>query len=179
MRVYLTGLELEKDDPNRMRVPLRDSFQARSVETVYLRSNWLEGRDRFLVDLVYRRGVPISQLAHLMQIRPNSLRRRLRTLVKRLHNPEYLFCLANREKFSAREREILRRHFVQGLTILQTARRCECSRHMVYRTLEKVKERITLCRRLTKPSLRKAEQQGPPGSVIRLESARRPLREAQ
>lgn len=132
--------------------PVREELAARTIDLVYRRSNWLEGKDRVLVELVFGRGVPLCQIAHLMEISRSSVRRKIRSLVRRLESREYLFCLRNQEKFSATEREILRRHFVQGFTIMETARQCKCSRHKVYKTLEKVKRLMEMRVRLCKPT---------------------------
>ena len=138
--------ESEAGGPSRLRQA------AWEVDRIRMRADWLEGRDRVLIELVFGQGVPTARLAGMMGVGPRAARRKLRQLVRRLHNPDYLFCLQHRQKFTLSERDLLRRHLVQGMTILQTASLCGCSKHQVEKTIRKLRELQARWQQLTCPA---------------------------
>lgn len=153
MRTILKeNMDLFCDGSEELVVTSRSSLASHLVEKIYLRTSWLEGKDRILMELVFGRGVPMTQIASLMGIQCSSLRRRVRRLTNRLTSREYAFCQASPEKFNWVEREIVRRHFVQGLTLIETARRCGCTRYKAEMTVQKLKRLFEMRRRLMRPA---------------------------
>ena len=115
---------------------------ARMAERIRQRAGWLEGQERTLIELVYSRGVPLKQLAELMETRPESLRRKIIRLVKRLNHPAYQCVLENQKNFTRIQRKMLKQHYVQGKTISQIADQCGCSRYQVETAIDRLRQFI-------------------------------------
>lgn len=136
------------------------TLSAAVAERIAMRSDWLEGSNRILIELVFSRGVPLSQLADLMGISRTTARRRVRRLVERLQSPEYLFCLRHRQQFTPLERELIRRHFVQALSLKAAAARCRCSVYAAEKIVGKLRRLQQRWNQLAKPASRDIERPG-------------------
>lgn len=87
------------------------------------RLDWLEGRDRILLEMVYDRGFSYRTVARITRMRPSSVSRRIRILANRLLSREYQICLLHRNDLSCLQMSIAREHFVLGMGRRAIARR--------------------------------------------------------
>jgi hypothetical protein len=66
---------------------------AAQIDDLLLAARHLPLRDRALIDGVYRQGMSVVQIARASGMRPHSLRRRLRNLVRRLRSPLFRYVM--------------------------------------------------------------------------------------
>jgi hypothetical protein len=100
------------------------------------RLDWLQGRDRILVEMVYDRGFSYRTVAELTGMRPSSICRRARTLIRRLLSREYQICLLRRNQLSFLQLCIARERFVLGMSRSDIALRHRISLYSVDQHLQ-------------------------------------------
>lgn len=110
---------------------LRRKREGAMAERVGHRAAALPKRDRALLDAVYRDGRPVVELAAIMNLPAPVVRRRVRTLVRRVLSPEYGFVLANRDAWTPTRRKVADACVIEGLSIRTAAAKLRLSLHTV------------------------------------------------
>jgi predicted DNA-binding protein YlxM (UPF0122 family) len=101
----------------------RKTVERRDVtELLQTRVHLLTGRDKTLLATYLEDGKSFRQIARLTGVRPTTIARRIRRILKRLTDETYLSCLANRDHFSDLEMAIVTDHLVQGLSMVRISR---------------------------------------------------------
>ena len=100
----------------------------------------LAGRDRALATMYLEGGSSFAQIAQLTGLRRSSVARRIRRIMERLHDETYLTCVRQRSRFTEQELEIIRDHFVRGLSVRQIARERSLSYYRVQATTRNARQ---------------------------------------
>ena len=83
--------------------------------------------------------VSFSQIARLTGESAGNISRRIRKISRRLLEGEYVTCLEHRERFTERELEIAKEHFLRGVATKEVARRHGWSYYEVRETVRKIR----------------------------------------
>ena len=102
------------------------------------RLDWLQGRDRILAEMVYERGLSYRTVAELTGMRPSSISRRVRTIVRRLLSREYQRCLLRRSQLTFLQMSIARERFILGMSRAAISSRHQISLYSVDRHLRQL-----------------------------------------
>jgi DNA-directed RNA polymerase specialized sigma24 family protein len=97
--------------------------------------------DRQIVLAVYRDNLRACEVARLCGREVRYVNRRVRSLVQRMLSDRFAFVLRNRSKWSATKRNIATLHFLQGMTMRETASALGVSFYSVRR----VSQEINVC----------------------------------
>lgn len=124
-------------------------------EWLRLRGHLLTGADRALIAMYLEGGETIRRIATLASVTPSCVARRIRTITRRLADPTYPACLANRRHFSPRELRIIRDHFVRGLSIRRIRRHYNVSTHRVRAAIQKARDYTVTAPHMPAPAQRK------------------------
>lgn len=116
-------------------------------ELLRLRGALLTGRDRALIEMYLDSGETVRRIATLAAVTPSCVARRIRTITRRLADPTYSVCLANRQDFTTTELRIVKEYFVRGLSIQRISRRWHLSRHRVRKAIRKARACTTAAAR--------------------------------
>jgi hypothetical protein len=116
------------------------------MDIVRQRANFLDGRDRALMQLYLDAGTSIRQLARLIDTHEAKVARKINRLMKRLNDRRYIIFLRNRDRFGKAQMSIARDYFVRGLSIRQMAEQRGCT---FYRMQRQVKNICELVERLS------------------------------
>lgn len=90
--------------------------------------------ERELVYSVFQHGRPLRELAKLLRLSDESLRRRLRRLIARISTPEFAFVALRRGEWPASLRDVATAIVIEGKSLRATQRDLRISMHAV-RTL--------------------------------------------
>lgn len=82
----------------------------------------LTPEDRLLLDLYFREGRGLEELALLQQVRPRRMRHRLERLVTRLASPAFGFILSSAVRWPASRQRVAEACFLKGLSQRQAAK---------------------------------------------------------
>jgi DNA-directed RNA polymerase specialized sigma24 family protein len=114
-------------------IDLRRARRREAIDQIVESSRVLPDAERALVQAVYRDGRTAVELAALMRESPQRVRRRLKSIVKRLANPRLAFVVAASDAWPERRRRIARAVYIEGRSIRQIAREQEVSLYAVRR----------------------------------------------
>lgn len=103
------------------------------AEMVVSRSEWLLPADRALIRAVYEDDRPAAEAARLCGVRPDSIRRRMKTLIARMTTPAYALVATGRGSWPPKMRKVATACFLHGLTMRAAAEELEMSLHDVRR----------------------------------------------
>jgi transposase-like protein len=132
------------------------ALQARQMrEWLRLRGHLLTGADRALVAMYLEGGETIRRIATLASVTPSCVARRIRTITRRLADPTYPACLANRHGFNPLELRIIRDYFVRGLSIRRIRRHYNVSTHRVRAAIQKARDYTATAPHMPAPAQRK------------------------
>ena len=121
------------------------SFSRRSAaETVVQWAAYLPREERLLLEAVYGHGRAVAEVADLVGRHPRSLRRRTRTLVKRVRSPLFQFVATRREALPRDLQAMARLRVLEGRTLRDTARLTGSSLHRVRKGLREVEMRAEM-----------------------------------
>jgi len=117
---------------------LRRRWGREQAERLVDRASALPDPDRVLVELVFREGKSMSDIAALRGVPPSVLRRRVRRLVRRMASDEFLFVsrhVAPRHggpcAWSGTRRRVAEACVLRGLSLRQAATLLNLSLHTV------------------------------------------------
>jgi DNA-binding NarL/FixJ family response regulator len=114
------------------------------IELLRNRLNLLEGKDRVLMTMYLENGNSIRQIARLLGVCESSIARRVCRLRKRLLDGEYIYCLRNRDKFTAEEMIIAKDYFLRGLSVRKIAIKRQLSNYSVRTSIKRIKRIIKI-----------------------------------
>jgi len=100
----------------------------------------LAGVDRTLLTLYIGSGCNFYQLGRLTGMNRSSVSRRIRGILRRLSDQTYLACLESPSGFSDLEMDVLRDHFIRGLSLAKIARDAGLAYYRVRAIVEKARE---------------------------------------
>lgn len=125
---------LVRECDDRLRTRHVEDPKAAHAEWVCQLAEHLPGPERELVLSVFRQGRPVNELAELMRVPTESLRRRLRRVINRLTSPEYAFVAARRREWPPSLRAVATAVILEGKSLRAAERELRLSMHVV-RTL--------------------------------------------
>jgi predicted DNA-binding protein YlxM (UPF0122 family) len=109
------------------------------IELLRSRVSWLSGRDEVLMKMYLEKEVNFSRIARLTGESRVNVSRRIRKIARRLLEGEYVRCLEHRERFTERELEIAKEHFLWGVAAREVAKRHGLSYYEVRETVRKIR----------------------------------------
>ena len=119
---------------------VRQPEQAKQLELVRLRLDWLMPPDRVLLEMYLNQNVSTTQLAAATGLAPQTIRRRMKRLSKRLLADEYVRIQRKRDLFSPRQLAFAYDHFLLGLGYRRIAARRRTSCSVVRRILKQLRD---------------------------------------
>lgn len=112
-------------------VDLRRRFDRKQAEQIVAKAMFLAPSDRALVLAVFRDHVTVEALARAAGTSAPRMRRRLRSLVRRLLSWRFEWALRARHQWAPARRRVAEACYFQGLTQRQIARRFQISLYAV------------------------------------------------
>ncbi|MBX3363377.1 MAG: hypothetical protein KF866_01320 [Phycisphaeraceae bacterium] len=119
--------------PSSRRIDRRRCLQRDHAETLLRRAEYLPEHDRLILVAALHDGRSSAEIACLAQSHPSSIRRRLRTLLKRLGSPRFIFVMRQHEHWPPVRRRIAVACELHGLSSRQAAGALGISLHIVRR----------------------------------------------
>lgn len=123
-----------------VRLDLRRRPDTRLHDTLLERAPWLAPGDRTLIELVFREGRTLREIASLLDQPPPAIRRRLRRIATRLLDPLTAYVAAHADTWPPTRRRIAVACVLQGLSMREAAQRLGLSLHTVRRHMAAVRE---------------------------------------
>lgn len=112
------------------------------LELLEGRLGLLRGKDKVLMTMYIVNGNSFRQIARLRGVSETSVARKIRRMVRRLTEGEFLLCVRNRDKLSRRQMAIARDYFLTGLSMNQIAKKRNMSLYTVRKALFNIRTRI-------------------------------------
>ena len=122
----------------------RTGVTRQAMEVLLMRAQLLGCDDRALITAFLVGEVSLYQLGRLSGSSTSTIARRVRRIIRRLADETYSLCRKNRRRFNEQELEIIRDHFVRGLSMRRIS---EDRRLCYYRVCVTVKK----ARRVARP----------------------------
>lgn len=101
------------------------------VECLLDRACRLGDRDRLLVQQVLRHGISMADIARLADLKPQQVRRRLRTLLQRMRSPLFIFLDSHAQGLPRDTRLVAQRIVFGGQSLRAAAADLNLSLHQV------------------------------------------------
>ena len=111
---------------------------AKVHDLLRLRVDWLESREKVLLDMYLNQNATPAQLAELCGVTVEAARRRLQRLSARLLGPDYCRIRRSRNHFSREQLEAAYDHFILGLGYRRVAQRRGMTPAVTRRILEEL-----------------------------------------
>ena len=109
----------------------RRTDRRRQAERLVQRARWLRSDERAVVEAVYGEGRTCADLARLMDLPADAVRRRVRRATKRAASGLFVFVATRRESWPATRRRVATRCVLEGATLRQAAAELKLSLHAV------------------------------------------------
>jgi len=106
----------------------------------------LTGKDKLLMTMYLEYGNSFRQISRLTGTCDTIVARRIRRLMKRLINGQYINCLRNRSHFTKAEMAIAKDYFLTGLSMKKIATKQHLTYYRVRETLKKIQRVISTIR---------------------------------
>jgi DNA-directed RNA polymerase specialized sigma24 family protein len=123
----------------------------RNEELLMARAELLLPADRDLVEAVFVHGQSAVSLARLLGVKPRAVRRRVHLLAKRMASRRFMDAARALPYLDEGDAAIAKMAFCQHVSQREIARQAGLTRHEVRRTLDRLTERISMIRRLSRP----------------------------
>ncbi len=104
----------------------------------------LVGKDRVIMTMYLENGASLRQMARLAGVSDAHISRKIKKLIRRLIDGDYIKCLRNRDLFSKNELELAREHLLLGLSIRHISDKREVSYYQIRQTLLKIQRLIDM-----------------------------------
>jgi hypothetical protein len=91
-----------------------EEFEGR-IDLLRSRAGLLEGTDKTLMEIYLDNSGTFRQMSRIAGVNEANVARKIHKLIKRLLDGQYITCLRNRRNLTARQVEIARDYFVDGL----------------------------------------------------------------
>jgi len=138
---------MKKMHSNLSQITLKAKKEYRTrIDLLRSRVNLLTGKDRLLMTMYLEYGNSFRQIARLAGVNDTIIARRIRKLIKRLIDGEYITCLRNRNKFTKTEMAIAKDYFLMGLSMKKIAAKQRLTYYRVRETLKKIQRVISAIR---------------------------------
>lgn len=112
--------------------------QRADVDRLVRLADHLPPGERAIILGVYEAGLGATQLGHLMDANPRTIRRRLRGIERRVRDPIFAFVLAHRSQWTAERRRVAESRWLHGRSIRDITRATGVSLHRVRRHVDAV-----------------------------------------
>ncbi len=112
---------------------LRRRLSPGMAERIVIRLEFLPDQERELLRSVFVDHRPMRELAPLVGSSERSLRRRIKRAVSRLLGARFSFVLEHRGAWTPTRRRIATLHYIDGMSVRQTAAKAGLSFHAVRR----------------------------------------------
>ncbi|MEX2544606.1 MAG: hypothetical protein WD316_05705 [Phycisphaeraceae bacterium] len=103
----------------------------RAAERLLTLAEHLPAQDRLLLEQVYRNGLSVAEVAHLMGARPRRLQRRVAQLLRRLRDPLFRFVVGRSDLLPRDVQPTARLVVIEGRSLRDAARARGRSLHAV------------------------------------------------
>lgn len=110
------------------------------AEILKQQADLLTGVDRTLLVMYIQAGCSFYQLGRVTGMNRSSVGRRIRRIIRRLSDRTYLSCMESRDRFSDREMDVLRDHFIRGLSLARISRDSGLRYYRVRAIVEKARD---------------------------------------
>lgn len=117
---------------------LRRSVPADLARTVADRAHWCMPEERALIEAMYRQGMTAQQIAKLRDEPATAIRRRIRTVVRRVLSPRFVFVLRHRDQWPPMRKRVATACILQGRTLREAAAHLHLSLHAVRRQMDAI-----------------------------------------
>jgi len=114
------------------------------MEALGGRLNLLSGADKVLMTMYVQNGNSFRQIACIRGVSETSIARRIRTIVQRLTNSEYIRCVRNSDKLTVDQMGIAKDFFLMGQPMSKIARTRGTSVYVIRRALLDIRDLLTL-----------------------------------
>ena len=109
------------------------------IERLRHRSQWLNSKDKALVQMIFEKGSTFDQIARLTDENPSTINRRFHRLIQKLIAHELTALLASRHDVDGTDIRIVRDYFIQGLPQHAVAHKLNVSLYRVRHILSLVR----------------------------------------
>ncbi len=143
-RVDLRAVQ-EKREPRSAEVgPLATKREAAEqwrtqVDLLDRRAHLLDRQDRALLQMHLEAGLSFHEMARWTGLSPSTVCRRIHRMIHRLADPTYVICMGNARHFRPQELEMIRDHFVRGLSLACVRRRHRLGHRRLRRIIAKAR----------------------------------------
>jgi hypothetical protein len=93
-----------------------------SVDRLVSRAEVLSRADQALIAAIYLKHQTLAAVACLQGTSVRVVRRRLYSIIRRVHTPEFIYVVRRRARWPEQQRRVATAIFLRGLTMRQTAR---------------------------------------------------------
>ena len=118
----------------------RRSDRRRDAERLVQRAAWLRPDERALIEAVYGEGRTCADLARLMGVPAETVRRRVRRATRRAASGLFAFVAQHRESWGGARRGVATRCVLHGATLREAADALGLSLHAVRQHLTAIRE---------------------------------------
>ena len=131
---------------SQQQLKMEGSYRSK-IDLLRSRVELLTGKDRLLLTMYLDKGNSFRQMAQLAGVNETIIARRIRKLIKRLTDGQYITCLRNADRFTQTQMAIAMDYFLIGLSMKRIARRRRRTYYCVRQNLKHIKEIIASARR--------------------------------
>ena len=112
------------------------------IELLRRRVNLLKGKDKLLLTMYLDNSNSYRQISRLAGINEANISRRIKRIINRLLDSNYIICLRNCDRFTARELAIAKEYFLLGLSIKKIAERKRWTYYQTHKTIRKIQQHL-------------------------------------
>ena len=109
------------------------------IDILWSRARLLKGRDRAIMSMYLDKGNSLAQIARVAGLSEAVISRRVRKLMVRLTDGEFILCLQHRDSFEPIELSVAKDFFLVGLSQSTIAERRGVSLYKVRKAITKIK----------------------------------------
>ncbi len=112
------------------------------IDLLRSRIGLLVGRDKLLLTMHLENGNSFRQIAQLVGVNEASIGRRIRKIIDRLTDGEYITCLRNRQRFSSEEMAIAKDYFLSGMSMEKIATKQNMTYYAVRKSIRRIRKAV-------------------------------------
>lgn len=121
-------------------IDLRSRVEPDLVELILVRAEFLDTRDRALIDAYFHRGIGIGAIAVIDGRRPQVIRRRIRALCDHVRTDLFEYVMRSRNRFGTTRGRVAEAVYLKGQSRRAAAATLGISHHSVRRHCEAIEE---------------------------------------
>lgn len=134
------------------------------IERICRRSDWLNSRDKALVQMIFEQGGTFDQVARLTGQNPSTVSRRCRRVLRKLIAKELTALLRRHSGLTGTVIRIVQEYYLYGRTQRSIARSLNVSHYRVRQVLDAVRT-VAYAAGAPRPTPRKQSQPSKKGTV--------------